>query len=100
MYIFNISTLVSYSILENWLPWQKEQNIMEIMDTGCFTEYKFTQLLDQDESEGQTFVTQFIAESLLDYERFLNQYDALFREKALEKWADQFISFRTLMKIL
>lgn len=98
MFIFNITTKVEHAILEDWIQWQKEIYIPEIMATGLFYEHRFYQLLEHDEEEGKTFVTQFLSESRTAYEKFLQSFAPEFRKKALDKWGDQIISFRSLLQ--
>ncbi len=100
MYIYNITTKVSWSIHEGWVQWMKETHIPEIMQTGCFTEYRFVQLLETDESEGPTYATQFHAPSLEAYNTYLSQFAPDLRSDAIKKWGDHFIGFRSLMKLV
>ncbi len=98
MFIYNISIKVEYTILDEWLQWEKEIHIPEIMATGLFYEHRFYQLLEQDETEGKTFVTQFLTNSKIEYDSYLQQFAPQLREKMSGKWGDQVISFRTLLQ--
>jgi Domain of unknown function (DUF4286) len=100
MYVYNITTKVENDIVAEWLEWQKEIHIPEILATGFFYEHRFFKLLEQDESEGITFVIQYFAMELADYEEYIKDYAPLLREKAFLKWGSGFISFRTLLKSL
>ncbi len=97
MYVYNITIKVQSSIANEWVVWQKEVHIPEIMATGLFNDYKFYQLLEQDESDGQTFVTQFFASTIDEYDQYINVYSGPLREKAFSKWGDKFIGFRSLL---
>ena len=98
MFIYNITTKVDHAVLEDWLQWQKEIHIPEIMNTGLFSEHRFYQLLEHDEEEGKTFVTQFLARTRNDYDQYLSAFAPGLKKKALEKWGDHVISFRTLLQ--
>ncbi len=98
MFIYNITTKVDHAILNKWLEWQKEIHIPEIMATGFFTEHRFYKLLEHDDHEGEIFVTQFLATSKEDYDRYLRQYAPQLRQKTLDKWNDKVVSFRTLLQ--
>ena len=98
MFIYNISLKVNRNIIEEWLHWQREEHIPEVMGTALFTEYKFFHLLDQDESDDPTYVVQFITDDLNKYQTYISDHAPLLREKALQRWGDQFIGFRTLME--
>ena len=70
------------------------------MTTGLFTEWKMFRLLEQDESEGITYVVQYFAATVNDYERYIEEHAPLLREKALQRWGDQFIAFRSVMQLV
>ena len=98
MFIYNITIKVNNAIVEDWMTWQYEEHIPEIMATNLFTEYTFFRLLEQDESEGPTFVLQFHTASRKNYDQYIQQHAGLLREKALKKWGDRFIAFRSLLE--
>jgi Domain of unknown function (DUF4286) len=100
MILYNITTKVSHHIKEAWLQWQKEEHIHEIMRTGMFTQYKLYRLLEQDDAEGNTYIIQYTAIAMKDYEHYITAFAAPLRKKAIEKWGDQFISFRSLLEVI
>jgi len=97
MFVYNITTKVDNLIVGDWIRWQKEIHIPEIMSTGFFYDHRFFKLLEQDEEKGETYVIQFFALEKKDYEEYILQYDPALREKAFIKWGNQFIGFRTLL---
>lgn len=98
MFIYNITIKVDNAILEEWMNWQKEEHIPEIMATKLFNDYKFFRLLDQDDSEGPTFVLQYLTASRKNYDQYIQQHAGLLREKAIKKWGNRFIAFRSLLE--
>jgi hypothetical protein len=98
MYIYNITIKVNKDIISDWLGWQINEHLPEIMQTGLFSEYKFFRLLEQDETEGMTYVVQFFTADISNYQQYIDEYAPLLREKALQRWGDGFIAFRTLME--
>lgn len=98
MILYNITMKVNPAIEAEWIKWQREEHIPEIMSTGFFTEYKFLRLLDQDDTEGKTFAIQYFAKNMNDYQEYIDKHASDIREKALKRWNDKFISFRTLME--
>jgi hypothetical protein len=68
------------------------------MATDCFSDVHFFHLIEHDDEEGKTFVTQLHLSSLENYDKFMKDYDDDFRKKATDKWGDLFISFRTILK--
>ena len=98
MIVYNLSIKVSTEILDDWLQWQKQEHIPEIMATGYFTNYKFFRLLEQDESDDFTYIIQYFASSIKEYDTYIKEVAPLLHKKTIEKWGDQFIAFRTVME--
>ena len=71
-----------------------------LLATGSFDDYKFYRLLEQDESEGPTFVIQFYTQSPEDYQRVYLRYDPELQRIAQAKWGEAFVAFRTTMEEL
>ena len=100
MIIYNITTKVHHSIDAAWLQWQREKYIPEIMSTGLFTDYKFFRLLEQDDSEGNTYAVQYNASKAENYQQYIQLYATLIRKKAQEKWGDAIISFHSVLEVI
>ena len=98
--MYNITTKVHSSINADWLQWQREEHIPEIIHTGLFTGYKFFRLLEQDDSEGCTYAVQYTAATEENYLDYMQRFAPLLRKKALEKWGDRIISFRSLLEVI
>lgn len=100
MIIYNVTIKVNTTIQEAWVGWMKEVHIPEVMHTACFTKYTFVKLLEIDESEGPTYACQYFAEKKTDYDRYIELYSEKLRNDGFAKWGNQFIAFRTLMKVV
>ncbi|HVT85450.1 MAG TPA: DUF4286 family protein [Chitinophagaceae bacterium] len=100
MIVYNITMKVDPSIEKDWIKWQREEHIPEILATGLFTEHKFFRLLEQDETDGVTYVIQYFASSLENYQQYVEKFAPLFRKKASDKWKDRFVGFRTVMQVV
>jgi len=98
MIVYNISSKVRWEILEDWLSWHLEEQVPAVLTTGSFDSYRFFRLLEQDEEEGPTFITQYFTTSLERYRQFTAGFAVTFRQAGQEKWGDAFISFYTLME--
>lgn len=98
MFVYNITVKIIPGIETDWVNWQKQEHIPEIMATGLFTEYRLYKLMDVEETDGLTYVVQFYAESKLAYEQYLSVFAPALRKKSFDKWGDQFIAFRTIMQ--
>ena len=100
MLIYNVTTKVQHSIHHEWLKWMKEEHIPDIINTGCFTHANILELLEVDTTEGPTYAIQYIAESKARYNLYIENFSAEMRQKAFNKWGDQFIAFRSVMQIV
>ena len=100
MIIYNVTVKVEEGIAQQWLQWLLEEHAPEILRTGCFTNYNVVRLLEVDETEGPTFAIQYHADSMKDYQRYIEQFAAGFRKESLDKWGEKFIAFRTIMEVV
>ncbi len=100
MIIYNVTIKISKSIADNWMQWLKEEHIPDVTGTGCFTTANILQLLEIDDDEGPTYAIQYFAESREKYDFYIENFADLMREKSFQKWGDQFIAFRSVMKIV
>ena len=100
MIVYNITTKILPQIKEQWLHWQINEHIPEIMATGLFDEYKVYRLMEQDESEGLTFTVQYFTSSWQRYQQYVDTCSASMRKKAVVKWRNQCIAFRTVMQLV
>ena len=100
MIIYNVTMKVEPAIAKEWLHWMQEVHIPEVMQTGCFTEYKIVRLLEVDETEGLTYAIQYNAESKAIYNQYISKFASALRDKAYKKWGDRFIAFRSVMEVV
>ncbi len=100
MIVYNVTTKVSHAIAADWLSWLKKEHIPDLVQTGCFTHAVILYLVEADDEEGITYAVQYHAESQALYNRYMEKYAGDMRKKALGKWGDRVISFRTLMHLV
>ena len=98
MIIYNVTIKVEASIAGEWLKWMQEEHIPDVMKTGCFSSHRVVRLLEVDETEGPTYAIQYHADSKADYNRYIQLYAVVLREKSIQKWGDRFIAFRSVME--
>jgi len=87
-------------IEKEWVQWQKQEHIPEVMASAQFVDYKFYRLLEQDETESIFYVMQFFAATEGHYKKFIQEYAGDLRQKAFDRWGDKFIAFRTVMEVV
>jgi Domain of unknown function (DUF4286) len=100
MIAYNITYKILPVIETAWVAWLQQEHIPGVMASGQFTEYKFFRLLEQDEADGITYIVQYFASSLERYHAYIEKTAPLFRQKALDRWGDKFIAFRTVMEVV
>ncbi len=100
MIIYNVTTKVRRNIANDWLQWLKDVHVKEILNTGCFTDFKIVKLLEIDEEEGPTYALQLYADSKAIYNQYVEKFAGKMRQDAFDKWGDQFISIRSVMQIV
>lgn len=71
MFIYNITVKVQNAILEDWMKWQMEEHIPEIMATNLFTHYKCYKLLEQDDTEETTLIFQYHTPDKKNYDEYI-----------------------------
>src|SRR6476661_6615218 len=100
MIIYNVTSKVTWAIHDAWLEWMKLVHIPEVMGTGLFSGNRFVKLLESDDEEGPTYAIQYYLDSLDEYNTYLLNHAPELREKVLQKWGGQLISFRSLMEVI
>jgi len=100
MIAYNITTKLSWTIVDAWLRWQKEEHIPAIMSTGLFENYDIYRLIEQDDPEGPTYIIQYFISTEKNYKRYIEEFALIMREEEFEKWGDQFIAHRTIMELV
>lgn len=100
MIIYNVTTKVDHTVATAWLNWLTTEHIPDIIATGCFTHATVLHLLEVDDTEGVTYAVQYHTTEKSLYDRYLQQFAGNMRAKAMEKWGDKFIAFRSLMEVV
>lgn len=98
MFTINITTKVDHDILTDWLLWQKKTHIPALMDTGCFQQYRFHQLLGQDDKDGKVFVLQLLTTSKESYTIFSEKFEKELKNDSFSKWGEKCFEFRSLLQ--
>ena len=100
MIIYNVTIKTHASIQIAWIQWLKEEHVPEVLATNCFIKATILRLLDVDDSEGPTYAIQYFAEERSDYDRYIEKFAGIMRQKSFDKWGDKFIAFRSVMEII
>ncbi len=100
MFIYNITTKVTWQINDAWLAWMKEVHTIEIINTGCFNKVIILQLLELDENDGLTYAVQYHTENKEMYNQYKEKLEPTFKQQILNKWGDMALSFASLMQVV
>ncbi|WP_118972443.1 DUF4286 family protein [Taibaiella koreensis] len=100
MIIYNVTAKVDPGIADKWMHWLKEEHLGEMMRTGLFSDYRLCRLMEQDESEGVTFVIQYHCDSIEHYQTYVHEHAPHMRKKTQEKFGNHFAAFRTVMEVI
>ena len=99
MISYNITTKVTWDNVDEWIDWQIEEHIPEVMATDLFDDYKMFRLLEEEE-DGATFTIQYFTSIKDRYDQYILQFSKILRDKAFKRWGNKFISHRTLMELV
>ena len=100
MLVYNITIQIAWDIADEWLDWQREKNIPDIMSSNLFDEFKLYRLLDLEDHEGPTYTLQLYTTDEDRYRRYLKDYAPAIQRAAFEKWGSQFYVHRTCMQLV
>jgi hypothetical protein len=99
MIIYNVTLNIEDDAHDVWLAWMKETHIPQVMATGLFVEYTFSKLLSrQDDETGTTYVIQYMAECMEDYETYQAECAPALQAETRKLFEGKFVAFRTLME--
>jgi len=99
MFIYNVTTKIGWNINDAWIVWMMQEHMPALINTNCFIRYQLLKLHEQDDDEGPTYVAQYFTESKALYNRYIELYADKLLKETINKWGDNFISFRTLLDL-
>ena len=71
----------------------------DLMKTGLFVDAKLCRLLEQDETDGKTYVAQYFLDSMEHYNSYIAEHAPRMRDKGFKRFGNKFIAFRTVMAV-
>ncbi len=97
MISYNVSLTVDTDIEMEWIEWMKLHHIPRVIATGCFVAYDFYKLIKPEEEEGETFILQYKAMDMSQYDKYVEEFAYDLQQESLLKFPEKFVAFRTLM---
>jgi len=100
MLLYNVTVSLDPEVSAEWLIWMKEIHIPEVMQTGCFVNYRLCRMLNQAEDSGHTFAIQYLAASEEAYDTYLDKHAPILQKAHTDKYSGKFAAFRTLLEVI
>ena len=100
MIIYNITTLVSWPIHDEWKEWMVTEYLPQILDTKLFTHYQMVRLMEVNEDEGPTYAVQLYLKNADDFQNYREKYLEAFLNKEKNTWGEFSSSFASLMEVI
>jgi hypothetical protein len=97
MLLYNVTLIIEDAVADTWLEWMQEVHIPEVLATGMFVSSRLLKVIDSP-NEGVTYCAQYVAENLENYNRYQDEFAPVLQADLNEKFANQFVAFRTLME--
>jgi hypothetical protein len=99
-HIYNVTIVVNPVVETRWLQWMKEEHIPEVMETGMFTSFIFTQVFPEQEQDHPSYSVQYRAIDLESIKLYMQMYAGALREKSAKAWGEHALAFRTVLEVL
>jgi hypothetical protein len=97
MIVYNVTYQVTHDLLDAWRSWLTESRIPAMKQTGLVGDHRIFQLLDQDETEGLTYVVQYHLSDLESFRSFEQCFPRLRNEPVPEAFFPRCMAFQTVM---
>jgi hypothetical protein len=98
MTVYNMTAKVSKDLSDEWLAWQLEEHVPEIMQTGLFDDYRLYRLTAPVDADGVTFVIQFFADVPAKCNEYATSFAYQMETKAMARWNGDFVFFCSIME--
>ena len=100
MIIYNLTTLVSWGIHDEWKEWMMNEYLPGLMATKLFTHHQLVRLMEVDEDEGPTYALQMYLKNTEDFSLYREKHLEHFQQKEKHAWGDYATSFASLMEVI
>ena len=97
--IYNVTVSVDESVHSKWMKWMLDEHLRDMLGTGCFLGFTFSELHTED-AIGPTYTVQYELASRADFERYERQFGPGMRDKGAKLFGEKALAFRTTMSVL
>jgi hypothetical protein len=76
----------------------KEDHIPKVLATGCFDDFKFYRIMEENQSDGMTYAVQYLTTDVGRYFDYQQGYAENLQKESRDTWPDKYTAFRTLLR--
>ena len=99
MILYNVTVSIDESVHEKWVEWMKDKHIPDVMNTGCFSESRFSRVHGEEEG-GLTYAITYLAPSREKLDQYQKDFAPKLQAEHTQKYAGKFVAFRTLLTVI
>ncbi|MGB0509910.1 MAG: DUF4286 family protein [Flavobacteriales bacterium] len=97
--IYNVTVSVEPDIQAQWLSWMLEVHLRDMLATGCFLGFRFSELSGAEDM-GPTYTIQYELAGPEDLERYEKEHAPAMRQKGQALFGTRALAFRTTMRVI
>lgn len=100
MIIYNVTVNLEDSICDEWVQWMKLKHIPNVMETGCFEEYRFTKILTNHGGDGTNYSIQYLCKNMEILSDYQQTHAPKLQKEHIDRYGNKAIAFRTLLELI
>ncbi len=100
MVIYNVTTHVEPSVLEDWLMWMRQNHLPELLATDIFKEIKIFKVVNEQDQGGVSYAIQHIFDSEEKLKHFVKELGPVARKKSEERYGNRILYFETELHLI
>jgi len=101
MIVYSVTVLIDKAREGEWVAWMRNSHLPAVMGTGCFTQYRFTRVLgEEDNAPGATYNVQYLLPSHAHYDLYQREFAAGLQADTRTYFAGSYEVFRTLLELI
>ena len=97
MIIYNVTTIIEDSIHEEYIQYMQNVHMPAVMASGKFIDCHLLRLTEPI-NEGITYCAQYVTNDAAHLEDYRKNYSPKLQEDILQKFPEQFVSFRSVLE--
>lgn len=97
MIIYNVTTIIEDDVHEEYVQYMKNVHIPEVMATGKFYSSNLLRLTEPV-NDGITYCAQYITDDTTKLADYRENYSPKLQQDIQQKFANKFVSFRSVLE--